>query len=832
MRRYQTTSRQIFIVNHHNRIKAHLVALCLAILVLASNTLAFSTPFSLFKSFRPSQHSALKASEDTQQTQQTGFGHIPPETIEEIKTYADIVTVIESYNLPFFSRSSDGRAKCVCPFHNDRNPSLNIDNSKGIYKCFSCGAGGDVFNFVREYDFISNNQKGAKMNYPAAIQKVAKEFCGGSLAQKIESTLSFGNYNRTMSPEKRQKFEERRKEKERILLANSAAADFYAKALITNPAAGIARAHLHQRGTTPALVRTFALGFAPEAYFNKSGKGGADAWGKGSLVERLQELNFTPQEILDAGLVTITSKARSRLQMSSTGTSLGNNFDEDVVSSVMVESEMRNQTKAENTADAPGSQLEYNDLMDRFRSRLMVPIFDVSGRNVVGFGGRHLEAPKSGEPNGAADKNQQSYQAAKYLNSPETPVFEKKNILFGLHSASAAIDDATKPRNAEQANTNPDGLTFQSTTPTIVIVEGYFDAITLYGAGVKEVVASMGTALTTSQLNMAVSALGGRGRIILCLDSDEAGLNAVERVCTGSSIWDFLENNGVDVNVASLPFGIKDPAEFIEAKGGVGKASSGESFRADVLEEAVPWNDWYISRLISRFDPDDSTSFSTICESVATFLSTHPNAADRTRRAYEAAGKLAAYITKGQGGSSEGPLRIQLESDLLGMASRKASAREALARRVEAADGEGGSKGKLARLSSGEATTQDKPLTSSLGRKLAQSGDGTKSRPIKVSQPRPVKKSQPSNSRPQPYPRQDDTFQRRGNTFDRGYNREKQAPPLTRHFNGFQFSDTDAAWLGLTNAKVRLIAVLLALSLFSRSQTIYLFILRRGRIFF
>ena len=196
-------------------------------------------------------------------------GIIPPDVIEEIKTYADIVSVVESYDLPLFSRASDGyRAKCICPFHNDRNPSLNIDNSRGIYKCFSCGAGGDVFNFVREYDFISSNGKGEKMSYPAAIKKVASEFCGGAIAQKVDAISSSSASARKLSPEKKEKMEELRKKKERILVANSAAADFYAKALIVNPTAGAARAHLQQRGITPAIVRTFALGFAPDVYFN------------------------------------------------------------------------------------------------------------------------------------------------------------------------------------------------------------------------------------------------------------------------------------------------------------------------------------------------------------------------------------------------------------------------------------------------------------------------------------------------------------------------------------------------------------------------------------
>lgn len=769
--------------------KTNLIAIYAFVCLIASYTAAFSPSYSVrYQHYNVDPSSLFASSAGSQPSPDSpknqGFGKIPAETIEEIKTYADIVTVIESYDLPFFSRSSDGyRAKCVCPFHNDRNPSLNIDNSRGIYKCFSCGAGGDVFNFIREYDFISNNGKGQKMSYPAAIERVATEYCGGALALKVKSTLSTSGNNKDMTPEKKEKLDRQRRKKERILLANSAAADFYAKSLITNPSAGIGRAHLYERGITPAMVRTFALGFAPDVYFGRSG-GGKDSWGKGSLVDRLRDLKFTPQEILDAGLATVTSKAKSRLQMTSMGTFL----DESIVSSIIAVSDIGNATTFEQPngriskkTSTGNDALEYSDLMDRFRSRLMVPIFDMSGRNVLGFGGRHLEAAHNED---SKENTDQSFVAAKYLNTPETPVFEKKNILFGLHSASTAVDERGNERNSPVPNT--DRLPVQSEIPTIVIVEGYFDAITLFSAGVKEVAASMGTALTTSQLKMAVSALGGRGRIVLCLDSDEAGLNAVERVCTSSSIWDFLETNGVEIMVASLPVGFKDPAEFIEGNGGAGKSSSGESFRSKVLQSSIPWNDWFIMRLISRYDPSDSASFSSVCDSVSTFLSAHPNAGDRTKRAYEAAGKLAELIGKGNGNANDGPLRIQLESDLLGMASRKAAAREALTRRVEAADGESGSKNTLARLSSGEASTADDAQLASIVHSMKQDGIKSSSK-ARFESPR-REKGRSDNGR---------------NQMSRRDSGQRQAPPMIQHFRGFQFSETDAEWLGVTTEKVK-----------------------------
>lgn len=427
----------------------------------------------------------------------------------------------------------------------------------------------------------------------------------------------------------------------------------------------------------------------------------------------------------------------------------------------------------------------------------MVPIFDASGRNVIGFGGRHLESESSDHGKNKTGKGKSpSYKAAKYLNTPETPVFVKKDILFGLHSARIAIDEivgnnengGTKENSGQQPN-----LTFQANAPKIVIVEGYFDAITLYGSGIQEVVASMGTSLTIPQLKMSAAALEGRGRIVLCLDNDEAGQNAVERLCTGSGIWDFLEETGVEIHVASLPHGIKDPAEFIEARGGASKPSSGQDFRKEILGNSIPWNLWFISRLISRYNPSDASSFSSVCENVATFLSTHQNAAERTKQAYEAAGQLADFIARGQGKESgDGPLKIQLESDILGMASRKASAREALARRVEEVDGEGMSKAKLARLYSGEATIPDPPASrsSSVGKKI----EGSESRNgISSGMGQSGKKisKRPENS-----------F-RAQNTRTLQFGNERQSPPIAKHFSGFQFRETDAAWLGLTSERVR-----------------------------
>ena len=97
---------------------------------------------------------------------------IPPEQLELIKESADIVSVIESHGLPGFQRQGNNRAKALCPFHDDHNPSMSVDGQRGIYKCFACGAGGDVFSFVREYSAL----KSEPMTFYQAVRHVAQEF--------------------------------------------------------------------------------------------------------------------------------------------------------------------------------------------------------------------------------------------------------------------------------------------------------------------------------------------------------------------------------------------------------------------------------------------------------------------------------------------------------------------------------------------------------------------------------------------------------------------------------------------------------------------------------
>ena len=442
--------------------------------------------------------------------------------IEEVKKEADIISVIESYNLPQFTRLSVDRATAICPFHDDKNPSLNIDNNKGLYKCFSCGAGGDIFNFVREYDYLSKG-KTKKMSFPEAVIKVANEFCSKKVQEQVARLFQSNRSSaeRRMSPEQRKKLEMERKKKERILLANSVAADFYAKSLITSPAAGSARSHLFERGVAPGLVRTFALGYAPDSYFtveqqkDSNSKSRFDNWGKGSLVERLAEMNFEPKEIVEAGLATVTSAAKNRLSAIRYRSSIVDDGDKTDTHGSTNTNDKKQSRKKE-------GELQYSDLIDRFRGRLIIPIFDSCGKNIVGFGGRDLDEGKIHKSkeieNATKETKKQTFKSPKYLNSPESLVFDKKTLLFGLNSAHAALQNCKK--TSEEGNISKDDEpslpTVLDKKPSLVIVEGYFDVISLYGAGVLKAVASMGAALTSQQLEKVADTLGQGMNIFLC----------------------------------------------------------------------------------------------------------------------------------------------------------------------------------------------------------------------------------------------------------------------------------------------------------------------------
>ncbi|MCX5659219.1 MAG: DNA primase [Planctomycetota bacterium] len=318
----------------------------------------------------------------------------------------------------------------LCPFHDDKNPSLHVNPAKQIYKCFSCGAGGDVFSFAQNYH---------KMTFPEALRHLA-ERAGIKLEEyrRPDGAASTGPSDR-----------------ERVLAANQLAVSYF-RALYRHPEVGQgAREYVDQRHINAAMVEAFQIGYA------------ADAWD--GLVAMIQKKNWDRSAFELAGLVSARQNADGHY--------------------------------------------------DRLRHRLIFPICDALGRTIA-FGGRKLRAED--EP--------------KYLNSPETMLFNKSATLFGLHLAKKAIIDSR----------------------TAVIVEGYTDVIACHQAGVRNVVATLGTALTpqhVSELRRYCQ------KVVLVYDGDEAGVKASDR-----AIEVFLTGE-LDVALAILPDEY-DPAEVFEQPNG------------------------------------------------------------------------------------------------------------------------------------------------------------------------------------------------------------------------------------------------------------------------
>lgn len=232
-------------------------------------------------------------------------------------------------------------------------------------------------------------------------------------------------------------------------------------------------------------------------------------WGDGSLVEYLAESGFSPDEIVEAGLA-VRTKRKQQIQLNSdeNSQSIQAKDSSDAKGKDGKETSNNKDTEDENVVDH-----DYSGLMDRFRSRLIIPIMDDSGQNVIALGGRILEAAADDDGIGDDEENEKpSFIPAKYINSPDSLVFTKKNVLFNKHRAKVAMEDVSSSSSANKSSssstTTKEGspATMEKTfkaPPAVVIVEGYFDAIALSNVGVRNVVASMGTALPLEQLKIA-----------------------------------------------------------------------------------------------------------------------------------------------------------------------------------------------------------------------------------------------------------------------------------------------------------------------------------------
>jgi DNA primase len=346
---------------------------------------------------------------------------IPEDLIERVKDAADIVEIItEHVQLRKAGRNFVG----LCPFHNEKTPSFSVNPDLQIYKCFGCGAGGNVFRFLQEVDRIS-----------------------------FIEAVSFLAERHGIQLETQQNRSDTADTSDALYQANDLARKYF-QYLLHQEEGVKALEYFKQRGLEDETLERFGLGYAPPGW--------------DGLLKVAGQRHFKANDLKMAGLLS--------------------------------HNEQR------------------NSYYDRFRDRVTFPIANVSGRT-IGFGARTLDP--EGQP--------------KYLNSPETPIYRKSQVLYGLDHSREAI------RKAD----------------TALVVEGYMDQISLFQAGIHNAVASAGTALTPEHCRL----LGRYAkRIVLLFDGDAAGSAAAVRGLEA------LITNGLEALVVSLPDN-HDPDSFIRKNG-------------------------------------------------------------------------------------------------------------------------------------------------------------------------------------------------------------------------------------------------------------------------
>ena len=376
--------------------------------------------------------------------------YYPEELIEEIRSRNDIVDVISAYvKLQKKGSSYFG----LCPFHNEKSPSFSVSGQKQMYYCFGCGAGGNVFTFLMEYE-----------NY-TFVEAVK------ALAQRAGITL----------PEAEPSAQEKKEAslRQRLLEINKLAAKYFYYQL-TQPQGEQARNYLEGRKLSHETIVKFGLG-----YSNKFSN---------DLYQYLKSAGYDDYILKETGLISLDEKRGGH---------------------------------------------------DKFWNRVMFPIMDINNR-VIGFGGRVLG---DGTP--------------KYLNSPETKLFDKSRNLYGLNLAR------------------------RSRRPNMIICEGCMDVISMHQAGFDNAVASLGTAFTSPQASLLKRYTD---EVLLAYDSDGAGVKAALRAIP------MLKEAGLRSRVIHMePY--KDPDEFIKNLGTqafedrIAHAQNSFMFEISIMERDYNLND-------------------------------------------------------------------------------------------------------------------------------------------------------------------------------------------------------------------------------------------------
>jgi DNA primase len=389
-------------------------------------------------------------------------GRVRDEDITAVREKSPIADVIGDHVQ--LRSAGGGNLKGLCPFHEEKSPSLSVSPSKGLFHCFGCGAGGDVIRFVERIENVGFTEAAELLAARAGIQ-----------LRYVDSGLG-----PPRQPGQRS----------RLVEAHKVAAEFYAEQLHT-PEARAARDYLIERGFDDDVAARYGCGYAPSGW---------DA-----LTKHLLARKFTPAELATGGLSRPSSSG---------------------------------------------------SLIDRFRRRLLWPVRDVSGE-VVGFGARRLFDDDPIE--------------AKYLNTPETPIYKKSRLLYGVDLARREI--------ARQHRA--------------VVVEGYTDVMACHLAGVTTAVATCGTSFGADHIavlrRLLMDSDAFTGEVIFTFDGDAAGMKAAERAFADDQ--KFMAQTFVAIEPNGL-----DPCEL--------RQKAGDTAISDLVARRVPLVEFVLRSVVNRFDLD------------------------------------------------------------------------------------------------------------------------------------------------------------------------------------------------------------------------------------
>jgi len=388
-------------------------------------------------------------------------GRIREEDIAEVREKAKIDEVVADYVT--LRPAGGGSLKGLCPFHDEKSPSFNVNPQRQFWHCFGCQEGGDVISFLMKIDGLG---------FSEVVERLADKY-----AVTLRREDGDGRDDRPRGPQR-----------QRLVEAHRLAQEFYADALGTSDAV-VARTFLGERGFDQAAAELFGVGFAP-----RDGE---------SLLRHLRQKGFTDEETVAAGLVAIGRSS-----------------------------------------------------YDRFRGRLMWPIRDSSG-DTIGFGARRIFDDDRIE--------------AKYLNTPETSLYKKSQVLYGIDLARRDIARSMKA----------------------VVVEGYTDVMACHLSGVPTAVATCGTAFGDDHARVLRRFLNDheefRGEVIFTFDGDAAGQKAALRAFGGD------QNFVSQTYVAIEPTGL-DPCDL--------RIQQGDAAVRELIARRRPLYRFVLENVVTKYDLD------------------------------------------------------------------------------------------------------------------------------------------------------------------------------------------------------------------------------------